>query len=223
MLLSLCLLLPALSPSSQEICSAPGPLPAPTLYLNQTASPPEGSVWLQCFVSSQNLVARVIFCKDGEEVANQTSLERKSVYGYPHVVSRDSAGDYACAYEIKNSSNHLIKSQLSPAKHLRVTGPDLRLPLGITIPVLLVLAVVLYLLGRKGILPTSLISVFHCLPVTFPPRGQREHVQHDTRNAPEDHLHYASMNWSESATDPPPQSEETSTYVEMVVRRERCH
>nr|XP_025043384.1 uncharacterized protein LOC112546747 isoform X2 [Pelodiscus sinensis] len=195
MLLSLCLLLPALSPSSQEICSAPGPLPAPTLYLNQTASPPEGSVWLQCFVSSQNLVARVIFCKDGEEVANQTSLERKSVYGYPHVVSRDSAGDYACAYEIKNSSNHLIKSQLSPAKHLRVTG----------------------------ILPTSLISVFHCLPVTFPPRGQREHVQHDTRNAPEDHLHYASMNWSESATDPPPQSEETSTYVEMVVRRERCH
>ncbi|KAG6924024.1 hypothetical protein G0U57_018514, partial [Chelydra serpentina] len=48
MILSLCLLLPALSPSSQETCSAPGALPAPTLYLNQTSARPGDSVGLKC-------------------------------------------------------------------------------------------------------------------------------------------------------------------------------
>ncbi|KAM9113596.1 uncharacterized protein ACDP82_020243 [Pangshura tecta] len=194
MLLSLCLLLPALSPSTQEICSAPGALPAPTLYLSQTSARPKDSVWFKCFMFSQALATRVIFCKDGEEVSSQRGLEEKATYDYNHVVSRVSSGNYTCGYEIKDSDNRVNRSQLSPAQHLNLTGDDfssgdvggssspqgldLKLLLGITIPAVLVLAVVLYVLGKK---------------VVSLPRDQR--VQHDTSNTPEDYIEYASVNW----------------------------
>ncbi|TFJ97822.1 butyrophilin-like protein 9-like [Platysternon megacephalum] len=165
MILSLCLLLPALSPSSQEICSAPGALPAPTLYLSQTSARPGDSVWLKCSVFSQLLATRVIFCKDGEEVSSQRGSEEKATYDYVHVVSGGSSGNYTCVYEIKDSDNRVTRSQLSPDQRLSLTGDDsssgdvggsppqgldLNLLLGITIPAILVLAVALYLLGKKG-------------------------------------------------------------------------
>ncbi|XP_075771178.1 uncharacterized protein LOC112546748 [Pelodiscus sinensis] len=60
------------------------------------------------------------------------------------------------------------------AGHSPTQGLDLKLLLGITVPAFLVLAVVLYLLGRKVSLG----------------RDQREQVQHDTSNAPEDQIQY---------------------------------
>nr|XP_025039254.1 uncharacterized protein LOC102457692 [Pelodiscus sinensis] len=189
MLLSLCLLLLVLSPSSQEICSAPGALPAPTLNLNPTSAKPGDSVKFQCFLGSQPLVTRIIFCKDGVEVSSQRGLE-KTVYSYDDAVSRGSSGNYSCGYEIKGSNNQVNRSQLSPAKYLSVTGDDsssgARIPsppgmgrkllLGITVPAAaVVLAVVLYLLGRK---------------VVSLRRDQRERVQHDTSNNPENQIQW---------------------------------
>ncbi|CAM5123128.1 unnamed protein product [Natator depressus] len=127
MLLSLCLLLPALSPSSQEICSAPGALRAPTLYLSQTSAQQGDSVLLQCSVFSQLLATRIVFCKDGEEVSSQKGFEEKITYDYVHVVSMGSSGNYSCGYEIKDSNNQVNGSQLSPAQHLSITRPAMSL------------------------------------------------------------------------------------------------
>ncbi|KAG6924020.1 hypothetical protein G0U57_018510, partial [Chelydra serpentina] len=122
MILSLILLLPALSPSTQEICSAPGALPAPTLYLNQTSARPGNSVWLKCSVFSQLLAIRIVFCKDGEKVSFQRGLKKKAMYYYNHAVSGVSSGNYTCGYEIKDSDNQVNRSQLSPAQGLSITG-----------------------------------------------------------------------------------------------------
>ncbi|XP_044845074.1 uncharacterized protein LOC123350522 [Mauremys mutica] len=120
MILSLCLLLPVMNPSSQNICSAPGVVPAPILYLSQTSARQGDSVLLQCSVISKAPAARVIFCKDGEEVFSQAGL-KKVTYSYDHTVSMDSSGNYSCGYEIKESDKQVNRSQLSPAKHLSVT------------------------------------------------------------------------------------------------------
>ncbi|KAH1180651.1 hypothetical protein KIL84_001585 [Mauremys mutica] len=124
-------------------------LRAPTLYLSQTSAQPGDSVQLQCSVLSQIPATRVVFYKDGEEVSSQMGSEEKVTYDYYHMVSRDGTGNYSCGYEIKDSDNQLIRSLLSPAQHLSVTGLDLKLLFGITIPAIVVLAVVLYLLGKK--------------------------------------------------------------------------
>nr|XP_032627986.1 uncharacterized protein LOC116819965 [Chelonoidis abingdonii] len=112
----------ALSPSSQEICSAPGALPAPTLYLSQTSARQGDSVQLKCSVVSQAPATRVIFCKDGEEVFSQTGLEKNVSYSYDHAVSMGSSGNYSCGYEIKESNKRVTRSKLSPAQHLSITG-----------------------------------------------------------------------------------------------------
>nr|XP_025036244.1 uncharacterized protein LOC112544372 [Pelodiscus sinensis] len=122
MLLSLCLLLPALSPSSQEICSAPGALPAPTLHFSQMSARPGDSVRLQCSVIIQAPSARIVFCEDGKEVSSQRGLLGKLTYDSHPVVSGSSSPAYSCGYEIKDSDNRVNRSQLSPAQRLRVTG-----------------------------------------------------------------------------------------------------
>ncbi|EMP38623.1 Immunoglobulin superfamily member 1 [Chelonia mydas] len=122
MILSLCLLLPALSPSSQEICSAPGDLPAPTLYLSQTSAWPGDSVQLQCSMISQLRATRIAFCQDGEEVSSQRGLLGKLTYDSDHAVSGGSSGNYSCGYEIKNSNNQVNRLQLSPPQHLITTS-----------------------------------------------------------------------------------------------------
>nr|XP_042703265.1 uncharacterized protein LOC101937808 isoform X4 [Chrysemys picta bellii] len=230
MILSLCLFLPALSPSSQETCSAPGALPAPIFYLKQTFPREGDAVLLQCSVFSRAPATRIIFCKDGEEISSQRGLEEKITYSYLHAVSRGSSGNYSCGYEIKESNNWVNRSQLSPAKYLSVTGHggdeqsstnssgggeeptrtglDLKLPLGITIPAVVVLAVVLYLLGKKV---ASLLM------------DQRERVQRSTSNTPEDHIEYASVNWLGSSRHPRPQREETPTYATIALQQDRCH
>ncbi|XP_039375204.1 uncharacterized protein LOC120395108 isoform X2 [Mauremys reevesii] len=154
----------------------PGTLRAPTLYLSLMSARQGDSLLLQCSVFSQAPATRVIFCKDGEEVLFQMGSEEKITYVYNHTVSSDSSGNYACGYEIKDKNNRVIKSQLSPVKHLSVTcesGLDLKLLLGITIPAVLVLAVVLYLLGKKGNVSTPLITLSNCLSAMSLPRNQR--------------------------------------------------
>ncbi|XP_034613316.1 uncharacterized protein LOC117870325 [Trachemys scripta elegans] len=202
----------------------PGALPAPALYLNQTSARPGDSVRLKCSMLSQHLATRVVFCKGREEVSSQRGSGRKYTYVYDHVLSGVSSGNYTCGYEIKDSDNRVTRSQLSPAQRLSVTGddsssggvgdpshpegPGLKLLLGITIPSVLVLAVVVYLLGKK---------------VVSLPRDQRERVQCDTSNTPEDHIEYASVNWLGSSRHPSPLREETPTYATIALQRDRCH
>ncbi|XP_075771177.1 uncharacterized protein LOC142823744 [Pelodiscus sinensis] len=100
----------------------PGSLPAPTLHLSQTSARPGDSVRLQCSVISQAPATRVVFCEDGEEVSSQRGLLGKLTYDSHHVVSGGSSGDYSCGYEIKDSDNRVIGSQLSPVQSLSVTG-----------------------------------------------------------------------------------------------------
>ncbi|XP_053866075.1 scavenger receptor cysteine-rich domain-containing group B protein-like [Malaclemys terrapin pileata] len=147
----------ALSPSSQEICSAPGALPAPTLYLSQTSAQPGDSVRLQCSMISHLLASRIIFCQDGEEVWSQRALSGKLTYDYDHAVSGGSSRNYSCAYEIKDSDNQVTRSQLSPPQHLIGTGLENVTILAITIPVsvgvilALVLPLVYYLKKKKKV------------------------------------------------------------------------
>nr|XP_025043394.1 uncharacterized protein LOC102449534 isoform X3 [Pelodiscus sinensis] len=232
MLLSLCLLLPALSPSSQAICSAPGALPAPTLYLNQMHAPEANSVQLRCLVDFQLPVTRIVFCKDGEELSTQQAIKEKMNYNYDHLLSRGSAGNFTCRYEIKDNNNWVRRSKLSPAQHLSVTGGrsssgavegptrpgggsssggakkptrsglNLKLLLGITIPAVLVLAVVLYLLGRK---------------VVSLRRDHRERAWRGASCSPGDQIEYASVESRRSAR-PPPHREETPTYGNITLR-----
>ncbi|XP_065427496.1 uncharacterized protein LOC122173117 [Chrysemys picta bellii] len=173
----------------------PGTLPAPTLHLSQTSARPGDSVWLQCSVLSQLLATRIIFCEDGEEVSSQRGLKKKAIYDYDHVVSGVSSGNYTCGYEIKDSENRVTKSQLSPAQRLNLTGDDSTS-------------------GSVGGSPPQVVSL---------PRDQRERVQHDTSNTPEDHIEYASVNWLGSTRHPRPQREDTSTYATIALQRDRCH
>ncbi|KAG6922497.1 hypothetical protein G0U57_002239, partial [Chelydra serpentina] len=109
-----------LSPAKQlSIISA---LLAPTLHLSQTSAQPGDSVQLQCSVFSVAPATRVVFYKDGEEISSQTGSEKKVTYGYDHVVSRGSSGNYSCGYEIKDSDSRMTKSQLSPTQHLSIPG-----------------------------------------------------------------------------------------------------
>nr|XP_042703271.1 uncharacterized protein LOC122173236 [Chrysemys picta bellii] len=201
----------------------PGTLRAPTLYLSLMSARPGDSMLLQCSVFSQAPATRIIFCKDGGEVLFQMGSEEKITYIYNHTVSSGSSGNYACGYEIKDSNNRVIKSQLSPAKHLSVTWLDLKLLLGFTIPAVLVLGVVLYLLGKKGNVSMPLITSSNCLSAMSLPRNQRERVQRDTSNPYEDDIHYASVDWLGSSRQPPPQREETSTYADITLQQDRCH
>ncbi|XP_075771172.1 uncharacterized protein LOC142823741 [Pelodiscus sinensis] len=218
MLLSLCILLLALSPSSQAICSAPGALRAPILNLNPMSARPGDSVLFQCLVSSQIPATHVIFCKDGEEVSSQR-VEAKAIYSYKRVVSKDGSGNYTCRYEIKYNSNRVSRSWLSPAKYLRVTGDGSSSsggadgsspPVSLSLP-----------LCPRGNVSPSLITV-SLLPVVSLRRDQREGAQRDTSNAPEDQIQYASVNLSGSTMKHPrPQREETPTYATIALQKDR--
>ncbi|XP_074794108.1 T-cell-interacting, activating receptor on myeloid cells protein 1-like [Natator depressus] len=109
--------------SPAQHLSVTGALRGPTLYLSPMSARPGDSVLLQCSVFSQFLATRIIFCKDGEEVSSQRGLEKKAIYGYDHVVSEVSSGNYTCGYEIKDSNNRVKRSQLSPAQRLSVSAP----------------------------------------------------------------------------------------------------
>ncbi|CAM5122758.1 unnamed protein product [Natator depressus] len=106
------------------------------------------------------LATRVVFCKDGEEILSQKSLLRKLTYGYDLVVSKGSSGNYSCEYEIRDRDNRVIRSQLSPIQHLSLT------------------AVMTLAAAVMGV-PPQVMSLSS---------DQRERVQHDTSNTPEDHI-----------------------------------
>ncbi|KAH1180770.1 hypothetical protein KIL84_001704 [Mauremys mutica] len=112
------------------------------------------SVGLQCSVTFRAPATRIIFCKDREAVSSQKGVLGKLTYDYDHAVS--SSGNYSCGYEIKDSNSQVTRSQLSPAKHLNITGPAISLAVWATrctlVLVLLVSApVITFMMEKRGL------------------------------------------------------------------------
>ncbi|KAG6922352.1 hypothetical protein G0U57_002798, partial [Chelydra serpentina] len=101
--LGLCLLWALVA--SQEICSSPGDLVAPTLILNKDSTPQRDTIILLCFVPMDTSVTRVIFCKDGKELLMLPKDRNKFIFESAQPVSPESVGEYSCRYQQKDDKN----------------------------------------------------------------------------------------------------------------------
>ncbi|XP_064355611.1 uncharacterized protein LOC135324087 [Dromaius novaehollandiae] len=113
----------ALGICSEELCTAPGTLLAPTLLLDTPDAQEGDAVLLQCTIFSDNGITRVIFCKDGAAVSADRGSE-KGIYTFREVASVNTSGDYSCRYETRDAKGWVNQSQLSPAQRLHVRGPQ---------------------------------------------------------------------------------------------------
>ncbi|XP_068779647.1 uncharacterized protein [Struthio camelus] len=225
MVLSLGLLLHAQQAVSQELCEAPGHLPAPSIFLSPTAARMGETVQLQCTVDTSGHISRIIFCHNGQE-ASAMKGEKKSIYNHYESVSAASSGNYSCGYEIRDIMNRVTRSQFSPVQHLHIQGdkpegthtaagpseePTLAgqrfvLSLGISVPCILLLAALGCLIIRKEV------------PGFWTKRGQSK--QEDT---PEDEVQYASITVARTSKPACPPEDTTSTYAAIAPRRNQYH
>ncbi|XP_044845174.1 uncharacterized protein LOC123350590 [Mauremys mutica] len=120
--LGLCLLW-ALA-GSQEICSSPGDLPAPTLILDKGSARHGDTIILLCLVPIDTSVTRIIFCKDGKEISMLPKDGNKFIYIFESAQpeSPESTGEYSCRYQHKDDKNQ-EKNSL-PSTHRHVSAPD---------------------------------------------------------------------------------------------------
>ncbi|CAM4616866.1 unnamed protein product [Lepidochelys kempii] len=118
--LGLCLLW-ALA-ASQEICSSPGDLPAPTLILSKGSTPQGDTIILLCFVPMDTSVTRVIFCKDGKEILMLPKDRNKLIFESAQPVSPESPGEYFCRYQHKDDRNQEKTSLPSARRHVSAPG-----------------------------------------------------------------------------------------------------
>ncbi|CAM4688017.1 unnamed protein product, partial [Lepidochelys olivacea] len=98
--------------ASQEICSSPGTLPAPRLFLDRLSAHQGDTAMLLCLVPLDTPMTRIIFCKDGKEISVQPKEGNKLVYDSPYTVSRESAGTFSCRYQL--STRRTILSPVTP-------------------------------------------------------------------------------------------------------------
>ncbi|CAM5122623.1 unnamed protein product [Natator depressus] len=110
--------------ASQEICSSPGDLPAPTLILDKGSAHHGDTVILLCFVPMDTSVTRIIFCKGGKEISILPKDGNKFIYIYESAqpASPDSTGEYSCRYQHKDNKNQEKNSLPSARRHL--SAPD---------------------------------------------------------------------------------------------------
>ncbi|CAM5173226.1 unnamed protein product [Eretmochelys imbricata] len=110
--------------ASQEICSSPGTLPAPRLFLDRLSSHQGDTAMLSCLVPCGIPVTRIIFCKDGKEISVQPKGGNTVVYDSPYTVSKESAGAFSCLYQLKDDNNQENNSLSSDPRYLHVDGGD---------------------------------------------------------------------------------------------------
>ncbi|CAM4620786.1 unnamed protein product [Lepidochelys kempii] len=91
--------------ASQEICSFPGILPAPRLFLERLSVHQGDTAVLSCLVPLDIPMTRIVFCKDGKEISVPPKERNKLVYDSPHPVSRESSGAFSCRYQLKDDNN----------------------------------------------------------------------------------------------------------------------
>ncbi|CAM5130563.1 unnamed protein product [Natator depressus] len=110
--------------ASQEICSSPGTLPAPWLFLDRLSAHQGDMAMLSCLVPLDAPMTRIVFCKDGKEISVQPKEGNKLVYDSPSTVSRESAGTFSCRYQLKDDNNQENNSLSSDPWDLHVDGGD---------------------------------------------------------------------------------------------------
>ncbi|KAM9113640.1 uncharacterized protein ACDP82_020280 isoform 2-T2 [Pangshura tecta] len=109
---------------SQEICSSPGTLPAPRLFLDRLSARRGDTAMLSCLVPCGIPVTRVVFCKDGKEISVQPKGGNTLVYDSAYPVSKESAGAFSCRYQFKDDNNQENNSLPSEPRHLHVTDGE---------------------------------------------------------------------------------------------------
>ncbi|KAM9113369.1 uncharacterized protein ACDP82_020102 [Pangshura tecta] len=110
--------------ASQEICSSPGTLPAPRLFLDRLSARQGDTAMLSCLVPLDAPMTRIVFCKDGKEISVQPKEANKLVYDSPYQVSRESSGAFSCRYQLKDDNNQENNSLSSDSWHLHVAGDE---------------------------------------------------------------------------------------------------
>ncbi|CAM5130236.1 unnamed protein product [Natator depressus] len=110
--------------ASQEICSSPGTLPAPRLFLDRLSAHQGDTAMLSCLVPLDAPMTRIVFCKDGKEISVQPKEGNKLVYDSPYTVSRESSGTFSCRYQLKDDNNQENNSLSSDPWDLHVDGGD---------------------------------------------------------------------------------------------------
>ncbi|KAH1181164.1 hypothetical protein KIL84_002098, partial [Mauremys mutica] len=110
-----------------KICSSPaapmfpGDLPAPQILLDMAASRTGDTVVVKCKVPAFSPATRVIFCRDGKDLAVQPIQESKFAYDLRYDVRANSSTSFACLYQHKGHQNQETNSLLSTSRFLRVT------------------------------------------------------------------------------------------------------
>ncbi|XP_043390711.1 uncharacterized protein LOC119564934 [Chelonia mydas] len=127
----------------------------------------------RCLIPAEAPVSIVFFCKDGMEISRLQARRGKFSYDLAYSVA-GSSGNISCGYMSRNDNIQVLKSLLSVARYLKVTGASSRSSttenllyqglendtiLAITIPVLVgvILALVLplvYYLKKKKVVTT---------------------------------------------------------------------
>ncbi|XP_065427917.1 uncharacterized protein LOC135976408 [Chrysemys picta bellii] len=203
----------------QEICSSPGFLSAPQIFLNKKTSHEGETVVVKCKVPAFSNFTRVIFCEDITDLAVLPMQENKFAYDLHYKVSTSSSGRFVCLYEHKDTHNQEYRSFLSAPQYLNVTAKasgcshstckeqqptkGLSLPaiLGISVPLLLVLVVACSLMVKK---------------VQSKKRPIREQSpRYINATITEDQLHYASIVGHGSDTSFPIRREESVIYSQL--------
>ncbi|CAM5130244.1 unnamed protein product [Natator depressus] len=110
--------------ASQEICSSPGTLPAPRLFLDRLSAHQGDTAMLSCLVPLDAPMTRIVFCKDGKEISVQPKEGNNLIYDSPYTVSRESAGTFSCRYQLKDENNQENNSLSSDPWDLHVDGGD---------------------------------------------------------------------------------------------------
>ncbi|EMP28666.1 hypothetical protein UY3_14241 [Chelonia mydas] len=98
-----------------------GDLPAPQILLDKAASRPGDTVMVKCKVPAFSPSTRVIFCRDGKDLAVQPIQEGKFAYDLRYDMRANSSASFACLYQHKGDRNHETNSLLSSSQFLHVT------------------------------------------------------------------------------------------------------
>ncbi|XP_042646416.1 uncharacterized protein LOC122153258 [Tyto alba] len=106
----------------QDICSSPGDLLAPELFLNTSIAREGETVVFRCLIDWQSTVTRIVFCKNGVEVYSLKAQQGHLSYILLLNITMGSRGTYACGYQHRNERNLVRSSALSTPRNLTVTG-----------------------------------------------------------------------------------------------------
>ncbi|KAM9112891.1 uncharacterized protein ACDP82_019746 [Pangshura tecta] len=113
------------SQQSQDSSCTSGTLPAAEMFLGTISANEGDSVSSRCLIPAEAPVTIVFFCKDGMEISRLQARRGKFSYDLAYSVA-GSSGNISCGYMYRNDKNQVLKSMLSVAQYLNVTGASSR-------------------------------------------------------------------------------------------------